>query len=170
MNRPYVRNTGLLVLSIIICNGAGILGSLVTSTGPGSWYDEIAKPPFTPPSWIFAPAWITLYTLMGISLYLIWMEITSPPFQEGKKKKQAQTALLLFAGQLFLNVLWSFIFFGMQSPLYGLIEIILLWLVIMATMIAFWRIKKTAALLLIPYLLWVTFAATLTYSIFILNP
>jgi tryptophan-rich sensory protein len=150
-----------LAACILICLLAGILGSLFTTTGEGSWYSSISKPEFTPPGWVFGPVWTTLYAIMGISLYLI-LEAGNSPLKK--------PAIALFSIQLFLNFLWSMLFFGIGSPFLALIEIIFLWIAIAATIFFSWRVSKNAALLLIPYILWVSFAAFLNYSIFLLNP
>lgn len=158
---PLIRSPGKLVASVILCNLAGILGSLVTITGEGSWYSTILKPSFSPPGFLFGPVWTLLYILMGISLYLVWME--------GLERKEVRLALIAFGIQLVLNTLWSFLFFGLQSPFLGLVEIVILWISIVATVILFYRVNRTAAILLIPYLAWVSFATFLTYNIWILN-
>lgn len=158
---PLIRSPGKLVVAVILCNLAGILGSLVTITGEGSWYSTILKPSFNPPGFLFGPVWTLLYILMGISLYLVWME--------GPARKEVRLALIAFAIQLGLNTLWSFLFFGLQSPFLGLVEIVILWISIVATVILFYRVNRTAAILLIPYLAWVSFATFLTYNIWILN-
>ena len=151
----------LLVISIIVCLAAGFIGSLFTTTGPNSWYSNINKPSFNPPGWIFGPVWSTLYILMGISLFLV--------LQKGLPNTHVKIAVLIFAVQLVLNILWSVLFFGMQSPMLALIEIALLWVFILLTIINFYPISRTASFLLIPYILWVTFAAILNFSIFMLN-
>ncbi len=147
-------------VAIVICQMAGIIGSFFTGPAIPTWYASLVKPDFTPPGWVFAPVWISLYTLMGISLYLVW-----------KRRQQsfAKPALAVFSVQLLLNALWSFLFFGLQSPIYGLMCISLLWVAIAFTMENFYRISKKAAYLLIPYLLWVSFAAVLNLYIWILN-
>ncbi len=150
-----------LVVSILVCQAAGLVGSLFTSPAISSWYATIQKPSFNPPNWVFAPAWTLLFLLMGISLYLVW----SKNWQDQEKKK----ALFVFAFQLLLNILWSILFFGLQSPLYAFIEIIILWLAILFTIISFYKISKPAAYLLLPYILWVSFASILNFSILILN-
>jgi tryptophan-rich sensory protein len=150
-----------LVFSIIICQLAGIIGSFFTSSSVSTWYTTLKKPSFNPPNWVFGPVWITLFVLMGISLYLIWTK--------GIKTKKARIALILFGIQLLLNILWSIIFFGLKSPFYAFIEIIILWIAILLTIMRFYKISKTAAYLLIPYLLWVSFAAIVNFSIFYLN-
>jgi benzodiazapine receptor len=162
MPSPLLKEPLKLVASVVICTLVGASGSVFTVVGPGSWYDQLAKPWFNPPSWLFGPVWTALYILMGVALYLIWME--------GLEKPQVKAAILLFALQLLLNFLWSYMFFGLQSPLLALAEIAILWLVLLATIIAFFRIRRGAAYLLIPYILWVTFAAYLNYAIYILNP
>ncbi len=110
---------------------------------------------------MFGPVWITLYAMMGVAAYLVW--------NEGIEKKEVRIALGLFAVQLVLNSLWSFLFFGLKNPLYGLIEIVVLWIVILLTILKFWGISKTAGWLLIPYILWVSFATLLNFAIFRLN-
>ncbi|MEM4244877.1 MAG: TspO/MBR family protein [Candidatus Nanoarchaeia archaeon] len=150
-----------LAFSIILISLAGLIGGLSTSKYIPTWYASIKKPSFNPPNWIFGPVWTTLYVLMGISFYLVW--------SKGLETKQAKTAITLFIIQLILNVAWSIIFFGMQSPLYAFIEIIILWVFILLTIIHFYKISKPAAYLLIPYILWVSFAAILNFSIYYLN-
>ena len=149
-----------LIFAILISQLAGIIGSLFTITSTNSWYTTIIKPSFNPPNWIFGPVWTLLYLLMGISLYLI---LTT------KKSKNRKIGLYLFFTQLVLNTLWSILFFGLQSPLFAFIEIIILWLAILLTIIYFYKINKKASYLLIPYILWVTFAAILNLSIYSLN-
>jgi tryptophan-rich sensory protein len=150
-----------LIASILICQLAGVIGALFNGTAIKTWYIGIAKPSFTPPAWVFAPVWITLYLLMGISLFLAWSADTDI--------KIKQTALVLFFIQLVLNTFWSYFFFYLNSPLSGLIEIIILWIFILWTMLRFYAVRPSAALLLIPYLLWVSFAAFLNFSIWQLN-
>ena len=151
-----------LAASLIICLSAGAIGSVFTSSSVDSWYRTLNKPPFNPPSWLFAPVWTALYIMMGISLFLVW---SSKSTQRNKKN----IALSFFAVQLFLNMMWSALFFGLQNPLLAFVEIILLWIAIIITIALFIKISATAAYLLVPYLLWVTFAAVLNYSIFLLN-
>lgn len=152
---------GILIGSVLLCNCAGLLGSLFTTTGPGSWYSTLIKPAFNPPAWIFAPVWTLLYILMGISLYLV--------ITEGMKGRDVRIPLLVFTIQLILNILWSYAFFGLESTFFGLLVIILLWISIVATMILFYPVRKAAAWLLVPYILWVSFATLLTYTIYSLN-
>jgi len=159
---PPAQSVLKLIAFVLLCNILGGLGSIVTITGPGSWYASLVKPSFTPPGWVFAPVWITLFTLMGIALYLVW--------ESGRERREVKTALGIFGVQFALNILWSFLFFGMRSPLLGLIDIVILWVLIAATIVAFYRVRKAAAYLLIPYICWVSIATALTYNILILNP
>ncbi|MEO0111128.1 MAG: TspO/MBR family protein [candidate division WOR-3 bacterium] len=150
-----------LLLSILICQVAGILGSIFTTPAIPTWYLQLNKPPFTPPNWLFARAWTTLFLLMGISLYLVW--------NQGWENKQVKKAILIFAIQLILNILWSFIFFTLKSLLFAFIEIIILWIAILLTIINFQKVSKPSAYLLLPYLLWVSFASVLNFSLLTLN-
>ena len=148
-----------LIISLIIPQLAGGIGSLFTSPSISTWYATIAKPSFNPPNWIFGPVWTTLFLLMGISLFIVWNE----------KSKLKKKAITVFGIQLGLNTLWSILFFGLHSPLTAFIEIIFLWAAILLTIIYFYKISKPAAYLLIPYILWVSFAAVLNISIVFLN-
>lgn len=150
-----------LFISIIFCEAVGILGAVFTAPAIPGWYARLNKPSFSPPNWVFGPAWTILYALMGISAYLIW--------QQGIQKPAVRNAIFIFTLQLILNFFWSFFFFKLQSPLHALIEILLLWVLILATIISFYQINKTAGLILIPYLLWVSFATLLNLSIVRLN-
>jgi tryptophan-rich sensory protein len=151
-----------LILSITICQMAGIIGSIFTAGSVTSWYPTLVKPSLSPPGFYIGLIWIVLFTLMGISLFLIWKETPS--------NLAARIALYFFAAQLIVNVLWSVAFFGMRSPIIGLVVIALLWVLILITIIKFWPINRTAALLLIPYIVWVSIAAYLNFSIWRLNP
>lgn len=150
-----------LAVSIIICLFAGFTGSIFTAPSIPTWYASLKKPAFTPPDWLFAPVWTALFVLMGISLFLVW--------RRGVKDRRVKAALAVFAVQLILNVLWSVLFFGLRSPLAGLIDISILWIAILVTILSFMKISKTAGLLLIPYILWVSLAAALNFSIWRLN-
>jgi tryptophan-rich sensory protein len=148
------------VAAIIICQSAGIIGSIFTAPAVRGWYTGINKPSFSPPNWVFAPVWTTLFVLMGISLAAVWLSE-----KNGLRKK----AIKVFFVQLVLNTLWSIIFFGLENPSLAFVEIIILWFSILYTIILFGKINRKAAYLLIPYLLWVTFASVLNLSIAILN-
>jgi benzodiazapine receptor len=149
-----------LVISLIICQLAGFIGSLFTAPAIPIWYASLKKPSFTPPSWLFSPVWIFLFVLMGLTLYILW---------KAYSKKEARIALLFFTLQLILNMLWSVIFFGLKSPMWAFIEILILWLAIFLTIWKSLKISKAAGYLLLPYIIWVSFAAILNYSIWKLN-
>jgi len=151
-----------LVISIVACQCAGGIGAIFTTPAIPTWYAALEKPAFTPPNWLFAPAWITLYLLMGIAAFLIW--------RQGLGQKGVKTALIIFLVQLVLNVLWSVVFFGLQSPLYGVVVIVALWMVILLTTLRFFKLSTAAGALLLPYIVWVIFAAALNVSIWVLNP
>lgn len=151
-----------IILLVAFCLAVGYISSELTRGGVTTWYATIEKPSFNPPNWIFAPVWTILYIMMGIAAGLIWQQIET-------KKEAVNTALVYFFIQLALNALWSFLFFGLKNPLLALIEIIILWLMIYETFIKFNRLNKFAGYLLIPYLLWVSFATILTASIWWLN-
>lgn len=148
-----------LLFSLAICQLTGIIGSFFTITSLSNWYLTLNKPSFNPPNWIFGPVWTILYLLMGISLYLIWKNYN----------KISRTAIILFSIQLTLNLLWTILFFGLKNVLFAFIEIIILWIFILLTIITFYKQSKTAAFLLIPYIVWVSFAAILNFSILYLN-
>jgi translocator protein len=149
-----------LILSIVICFIPGIAGALFT-TAESSWYQNLSKPEFTPPDWLFAPVWIILYLLMGISLFLIW--------KEGLNNKNVRVAFTFFILQLLLNAAWAPVFFGAESITGGLIIILILWILILLTIFKAKKVSGAASNLLIPYFLWVTFASVLNFFIYILN-
>ncbi|MES2087595.1 MAG: TspO/MBR family protein [Patescibacteria group bacterium] len=155
------NNTFKLIIAIVISELAGIIGSVFTTPSITGWYAGIIKPSFNPPAWVFAPVWTTLFALMGVAAFLIW--------KKGLERRDVKIALGIFASQLTLNTLWSIIFFGLHSPGGALVEIVFLWLAILVTIITFVKISKPTAWLLAPYILWVSFAAYLNYSIWILN-
>jgi len=161
-----MSNTFKLIIAIVVSELAGIIGSVFTSPSIDGWYAGIVKPAINPPAWVFGPVWTTLFALMGIAAFLIWSSYAKA---SEDKKKGVKLALILFGIQLVLNTLWSIIFFGLQSPGGALIEIIFLWIAILATIIAFAKISKLAAWFLVPYIAWVSFAMYLNYSIYALN-
>lgn len=140
----------------------GMLGGLFTQGSLDVWYAMLEKPFFNPPDFIFAPVWISLYVLMGISLFLIW---NTKIKEKGKKERY----VTLFITQLVLNGLWSIIFFGLQNPVAALVEIIILWVAIAVVIWKFYKISKPAAYILLPYIIWVSFAAFLNFYIVLLN-
>jgi tryptophan-rich sensory protein len=160
-NRNWTAEIGMLAVSIIIVLLIGFLGNLVTLPEITTWYVTLIKPAWTPPNWVFGPVWTTLYVLIGISLYFVW--------KKGLNRKDVKIAIIVFAVQLILNFLWSLIFFGYKSLLGGLIVIILLWISILLNIIVFYRISIPAGVLLIPYIIWVSIATYLNYSVYLLN-
>jgi len=149
-----------LVASVILCQIAGFLGSFFTTPAIPTWYITLNKPFFTPPTWIFSPVWIILFILMGISLFFVWRKPDHPQFKP---------AMIFFFVQLILNILWSVAFFGLRSPFLGLVDIVVLWIAILLTIQHFLKVSKFAGMLLIPYLLWVSFATLLNFFLWILN-
>lgn len=156
-----MKVTVKLICSVFVCLLTGFLGSFLTMDSVSTWYADLSKPSFTPPDWAFGVVWPILYVMMGISAFLIW--------NKGIGSKQARVALGLFILQLILNSLWTPIFFGLNMMALALVEIVLLWVAILITIFAFWRISKTAAYLLIPYILWVSFAIVLNAALWYLN-
>jgi benzodiazapine receptor len=149
-----------LIVSLVICQLAGLLGSLFTAPAIPKWYTSLQKPSFTPPSRLFSPVWIFLYVLMGLTLYILW---------QAHSGREVKTARVFFAIQLILNVLWSVIFFGLKSPMAAFMEIIVLFLAILLTIFISFKVSKTAGYLLLPYIIWVSFAAVLNYFFWKLN-
>lgn len=160
---PRIRPTDLATVAafIVVCEAAGIVGAVFTTKAVAAWYPTLAKPSFNPPNWLFGPVWTTLYALMGIAAFLVW--------RKGIDQQSVKIALALFVAQLALNTLWSILFFGLHLPLAAFIEIIVLWVMILATTIAFWRLSAAAGALLLPYLAWVSFASLLNFYLWRLN-
>lgn len=150
-----------LFLSIALCEMVGVIGSVFTYPSIPVWYAALEKPSFSPPNWVFAPVWTSLFALIGISLYLI--------LEEGLENKRVRTGLLIFGLQLVLNATWSLLFFGLHNIFYALLDIILLWFAILLTIHNFGRINRKAAYLLVPYILWVSFALVLNFYVWVLN-
>jgi benzodiazapine receptor len=150
-----------LVFLLVVCEAAGLFGSIFNIPSIPTWYASLNKPWFTPPSWLFAPVWIMLYALMAVSLFLVW--------RRGLLSDRENIAVCVFALQLVLNAAWSLIFFGLRMPLAALAEIMVLWFSIALTIALFWKISRKAAILLLPYLAWVSFAVALNYFFWALN-
>jgi tryptophan-rich sensory protein len=146
-----------LLIWIAIAFVPGLIGSQFM---PGEWYAQLHKPSWTPPGYLFGPVWSFLYLCMGVAAWLVWKRAGI---------SGATLALSLFVVQLALNGMWSWIFFGMQRPGLAFAEILVLWSMILATLVAFWQVSSTAGMLFLPYLVWVTFAAFLNYSLWKLN-
>ena len=149
------------MICVVGCELVGILGTPFTMTAIPEWYSTLNKPFFAPPNWIFGPVWTLLYLLMGIAFYLIW--------QKGWDLKPVRWAGHYFLAQLALNFIWTPIFFGLRAPLPGLLVIVTMWVMIILTMKKFYPLSKTAFYLLVPYLLWVSFATLLNAAIVLLN-
>ena len=141
----------------MLCFGAATFGAIFA---PGEWYAQLRKPSWNPPSWLFGPVWTALYTMMAISAWLVW--------RRGGFAANARS-LGLFAVQLVFNALWSWLFFGLKNPALALIDIVLLWVAIAATLAAFYRVHRVAGWLLVPYLAWVSFATVLNATLWLLN-
>ena len=152
------------IIKLIICCGLvlgiGLAGAFFT-TNSSEWYQALAKPAFTPPGWVFAPVWTVLYLLIGVSAFLVW--------RKGLANAAGKTAAAAFILQLIFNALWTPIFFGLKQPLIAMMDIVMLWLAIITTIISFWKVSRPAAILLVPYIIWVSFASVLNFSIYWLN-
>jgi tryptophan-rich sensory protein len=150
-----------LLISIFIAESAGIIGSLFTISEITTWYATLIKPSFSPPNWLFGPVWTILYCLMGLSAFLIWKKRKSPA---------ARVGLAIYGANLVANSLWSIVFFGFHRPDLALLVIFILWSTIVIMIKRFWPINQLASILLVPYLLWVSFATILNFAILKLNP
>jgi tryptophan-rich sensory protein len=146
-----------LLVFVALCAAAAAIGA---ATRPGEWYRQLVRPAWAPPAWLFAPVWTLLYLMIAVAGWLVWLRWD----WEG-----APLALALWAVQLVLNATWTPLFFGLRRAGLGFANIFLLWLAIIATISAFERVSLVAALLLLPYLLWVTFASALNFSVWQLN-
>lgn len=145
---------------LFLCFTAAAIGA-VASSRAGSFYEQLVRPAWAPPGWLFGPVWTTLYVLMAVAAWLIWR---AHGFKEGK------TALVLFVVQLGANALWTWVFFAWREGALAVAEVVLLWCLIVATIVSFRRLNAVAAALLLPYLAWVTFASALTFAVWRLNP
>ena len=155
------REAVALGICLVACFVAAGLGALFTGPAVGTWYQQIRKPSFSPPDWVFGPVWTALYTMMAVAAWLVW--------RRGGFAAQRRP-LALFLLQLALNATWTPLFFGLKQPGWAFTEIVLLWLAIAATFIAFRPVNRVAAWLLAPYLAWVSFAAALNFTLWRLNP
>lgn len=164
LNRSgWLSHYGSLIGWILLVFTASALGSFATSSGLQEWFATLQKPSFQPPNWLFGPVWSCLYLMMAISAWMIWRE--SNPAKRSKRNQ----FLILFMIQLSLNVLWSVLFFGLQSPGWAFVEICILWAMIVATIAAGYRVQTWAGHLLLPYIAWVSFALVLNFAIYQLN-
>jgi len=154
-------NIGKLVGSIAACYGAGAIGSVFTVSKIPTWYTTLEKPAFTPPNAVFMPVWFTLYALMGVSIFIVW--------RKGLQTEGVKSAFILFWVQLVLNALWSVVFFGYESLIGGFVIILSLGIILLITIIKFFKISKVAGGLLIPYISWIGIASSLNAWVMILN-
>jgi tryptophan-rich sensory protein len=156
-----MRNKGWALLAfVVVCLAVGFGGSYSTAESIPTWYAQLNKPAWNPPNWLFGPVWTVLYIMMGVAAWLVWREHGFPG---------ASTALTLFGVQLLLNFAWTPLFFGLHWMGIAFAEIILLWLAILATILAFRKLNVVAAWLMVPYLLWVSFAAALNFTLWQMN-
>lgn len=154
-----MRKVVSLVVCMVVCYGAAAVGGLATGGSVSGWFQTLKRPSFQPPDWLFGPVWTLLYGLMAVSAWLVYV----------KTGRVRSTPMTLFVVQLVLNVAWSIIFFGLHRPGLAVFDIVALWVAIIATIVAFWRISMTAGVLMLPYLAWVTFASVLNVSLWHLN-
>lgn len=150
-----------LIVCFLACFVAGFIGSLANARSIPTWYATLNKPSFSPPNSVFAPVWTALYIMMAIAAFLVWRRGIQTPW--------VTQALIAFGVQLVLNTLWSILFFGLRQPGWAFGEIVLLWIAILATIVIFSRIAPAAAWLMVPYILWVSFAAVLNFSLWRIN-
>jgi translocator protein len=161
MKNKKLIDVFLFIVSIAVCQLAGLIGSVFTAPNIKTWYAGLNKPFFTPPNWVFAPVWTTLFIMMGISLFLIW--------RKGLREKNIREAFIMFMVQLILNAGWSIVFFGTHSILGGFLVISALCIAILFTAALFYAVSRAASILLLPYLLWVSFASVLNFALLIKN-
>ena len=179
-----MKNVLKFIISIIICQLAGVIGAFFTTPKINTWYASLNKPSFTPPGSFIGSVWLILFFLMGISLYLVWSKNWQINIPAGGQERKAwnrfseklwsgnwreENTIAIFILQLVLNILWSEIFFGWQLPGLAFFELIMLWFAILYTIANFYRVSKTAAYLLIPYIFWVSFAGFLNFTLWRMN-
>jgi tryptophan-rich sensory protein len=161
VRESMMNNAVKLIIAVAVPVVIGGLSGFATSQGVSTWYPTLAKPSFNPPAAVFGPVWTVLYIMMGVAAYLVW--------RQGFGADGVKAALVVFVGQLALNGLWSILFFGMRQPGWALVEIVVLWVAIGATIWLFWRVVPAAGALLLPYWAWVSFATILNASLWWLN-
>jgi tryptophan-rich sensory protein len=159
---PHTRPLVALAVAVLTVEFVGASGAIFTARGLGEWYGTLQRPVLAPPNWVFGPVWTALFALMGTGVWLVWREAESSP-------RAVRLAIGVFAFHFVFNLGWSAVFFGHQEIGLGLAVILALWILIVATMWAFGRVDRRAALLFVPYLLWVSFAAYLNYRFWMLN-
>jgi tryptophan-rich sensory protein len=159
-SRSTTANVLGLAISLGACFLVAGLGGLATTSSVNDWYLTLKRPEWNPPGWIFGPVWTTLYFMMGIAAWLVWKN--SPP-------EKSRLPIAIFGFHLLLNLFWSILFFGMREVGWAAVEIVILWLFIVLVLLQFMRLDRLAGWLLVPYLLWVSFASFLNYTIWSLN-
>ena len=179
-----MKNFIKLVISVGVSELAGVIGAMFTTPAIPGWYATLQKPALNPPNWVFGPVWTTLYAMIGIALFLVWknnwkvvnhvLEDTKKPWNKWSRRfwtgdLQKENVIAIFSLQYLLNILWSYLFFGIHAPGIAFFELLALWCTIVYLIINFYRISKVAACLLVPYILWVSFALYLNCAIWILN-
>ena len=157
-----MKRLGTYIVWILLSELAGVLGGLATAPAIPTWYATLVKPTWTPPGWVFGPVWTVLYALMGIAAARVWIR--------HRQTSAGKRSLALFGAQLALNAEWPVLFFGLKAPGAALVSIAILWATILALIVWWWRLERTSAALLIPYLAWVSFATALNAAIVRLNP
>jgi tryptophan-rich sensory protein len=160
MMKPEWKAAWAMVVCLLVTFTAGAIGGLAMTASSFEWYRSLAKPSWNPPNWLFGPVWTLLYIAMAVSAWLVWQR---------RPTCDVRAALVLFGLQLLFNAAWTVLFFAMGSPIAGLVDIALLWCSLLATLVLFWRVTAPAGLLMLPYLVWVTFAAGLNLQIWRLN-
>lgn len=158
---PSRAREALGLLGWLALTGAAAAAGAFASADAGSFYRKLARPDWAPPAWLFAPVWTLLYVLMSIAAWLVW---------RARGWRGAPAALGVYTAQLAANALWTWLFFRWHRGAWAFLEIALLWVLIVATMALFWRVRRVAVALLLPYAIWATFASALTYAVWALNP
>lgn len=154
------RQISALLVIIVLCLAAGGIGGITTAPAIASWYAELRKPSWTPPNWVFGPVWTFLYLTMAVAAWLVWRR---------RLEVNVTLPIVLFGVQLALNLAWSLIFFGRHLPGLAFLDIVLLWTAILLTTLTFWRVSTVAGVLMVPYILWVSYASTLNYGVWRIN-
>jgi tryptophan-rich sensory protein len=156
-----MKNFLVFMSCLVLCYAAGAIGTIFTFQSIPTWYAGLVKPPLNPPNWVFGPVWSALYTLMAVAVFFV--------VKKGFATEGVKLAVCVFAAQLILNTLWSVIFFGARTTFVPIFIIAFLWISILACIILFWKISRPASIMMMPYLLWVSFASYLNAGVFILN-
>jgi translocator protein len=156
-----MKQTIELIIAVLIAQTAGIIGAFFTAPAIPTWYAQLEKPDFHPPDGLFGPVWVALYTLMGVASFLVWRKRGANPYASG--------SLVAYAVHLMFNALWPVVFFGLRRPDWAFALIVVLWAMILTVMVLFFRVDRRATYLMLPYILWVSYAAVLNFSILQLN-